>query len=73
MQSIALARWRRDPMWLAVVAGCRLGDALTDVTCLAFASGRTIFAWLAFPAAGIFNVVVGVYLIKAYRRSVSST
>lgn len=67
LQTIALFRWRRDAMWLAVVAGCRLGDALTDVTCLAFASSTTPFAWIAFPIAGVGNVVVGVLLIRAYQ------
>jgi hypothetical protein len=67
LQVIALARWRRSPMWLAVVAGCRLGDALTDVTCLAFAAHSTIFARIAFPAAGIGNLVAGVVLLRAYR------
>jgi hypothetical protein len=67
VQAIALARFRREPAWLAVVAGCRWGDALTDVTCLAFASSRTVFAWIAFPAAGIGNLIVGIVLFRAYR------
>ena len=67
LQVIALRRWRKDAMWLAVVAGCRLGDALTDVTCLAFASSTTPFAWIAFPIAGVGNVVVGVVLLRAYQ------
>lgn len=74
LQVIALWRWRRDPMWLAVVAGCRLGDALTDVTCLALANHTTVFARLAFPAAGVGNLIIGVALLRAYRsrRSLSA-
>jgi hypothetical protein len=67
LQVFALSRWRRDPMWLAVVAGCRLGDALTDVTCLAFASRVTVFAWIAFPIAGAGNLIAGIVLLRAYR------
>ncbi len=69
LQAIALLRWRRDPMWLALVAGCRLGDALTDVTCLAFAARTTLFARLAFPAAGVGNLVAGVLLVRAFRHA----
>jgi hypothetical protein len=68
LQVIALVRWRKDPMWLAIVAGCRLGDALTDVTCLALANSTTVFAWIAFPLAGIGNLLVGVSLLGAYSR-----
>jgi hypothetical protein len=67
LQTIALFKWQKDRSWLAVVAGCRLGDALTDVTCLAFASHTTIFAWIAFPVAGIGNLICGVFLLRASR------
>jgi hypothetical protein len=62
VQAIALARWERSPGWLFAVAGMRWGDALTDVTCLAFASSVTPFALVAFPIAGLGNLVVGAWL-----------
>ncbi len=49
-------------------AGCRLGDCLTDLTCLAFCDRITAFGALAFPAAGIGNVLVGVWLLRACAR-----
>jgi hypothetical protein len=65
LQLIAALRWRKERWWLFVVAGCRLGDCLTDITCLALAASTTIFAWIAFPVAGIGNLVGGVLLIRA--------
>jgi hypothetical protein len=73
LQVIAFKRWQREPMWLAVVAGCRLGDAITDVTTLVFAQHSSVFAWVLFPMGGAGNVVVGVYLISAFRRFASRT
>lgn len=69
VQSVAALRWRNATWWLAVVAGCRLGDCLTDVTCLALADSRTVFAWIAFPIAGLGNLAVGVYLIRAFKNA----
>jgi hypothetical protein len=63
VQAIALVRWQRDPRWLAAVAGMRLGDALTDVTCLTFASSTTAAAWVLFPIAGLGNLVIGWWLL----------
>ena len=67
LQAAALWRWRRDPRWLTLVAGMRLGDALTDVTCLAFSARATAAAWILFPIAGLGNVAIGVWLFRRSR------
>lgn len=71
IQGIAALRWRKEGYWLAVVGGCRLGDCLTDVTCLLFAERTTVFAWVGFPLAGLANLVIGGLLVRAYARSLS--
>ena len=53
--------------WLLVVAGCRLGDSLTDITCLLMCEKYTTMALLAFPMAGLGNLLIGVTLIQFYR------
>ena len=68
IQIAALVRWRREPWWLYVVAGCRLGDALTDVTCLFACAHATTWAKIAFPVAGVGNVLTGVFLVRRARR-----
>jgi hypothetical protein len=67
VQLHALFVWRRAPLWLAAVAGMRLGDALTDVTCVAFCERATWAAWVLFPVAGAGNVALGLWLLAAAR------
>ncbi|HPQ69031.1 MAG TPA: hypothetical protein PKW95_07865 [bacterium] len=68
VQAIALLRWKRAPWLLVLVAGCRLGDALTDVTCLIFCESVTVWGAIGFPLAGVGNLVVGGWLIRRFRR-----
>lgn len=67
VQAIALARWRRDPRWLAAVAGVRLCDVLTDWTALACMSERTLFAWLALMTTGPANAAFAAWLFRRAR------
>jgi hypothetical protein len=67
-QGVALVRFRREPQWLAVVAGMRLGDCLTDWTYLAFSTHATLFGKLALASTSPLNVILGVSLLRAYRR-----
>lgn len=71
IQAVALGRWRRTPGLLLVVAGCRLGDMLTDITCLVFASNVTVFGAIAFPIAGLGNVALGTALIRLHHAHTS--
>ena len=66
VQTIALVMWRRHPWWIAVVAGCRIGDCLTDLTCLAFCNSISNWGVLAFPVAGVGNLAGGVLLIREF-------
>jgi hypothetical protein len=72
LQLIALVRWRRDAAWLAVIAGVRLADCLTDVTCLAACERATWQAWVGFPLAGAGNLLVGVVLLRAHALATTS-
>jgi hypothetical protein len=66
-QAIAAVRWRRDPMWLAVVAGVRLSDIFTDVTYSLAARDLTLFARLTLAPMSIGNLLFGLFLLRAYR------
>ena len=67
LQTIALFQWEKAGWWLILVAGCRLGDCLTDITCLTSSSSITSYGIIAFSAAGLGNVIIGVYFIQRYR------
>ena len=72
-QTIALVRWRRDAVWLAVVAGVRLSDIFTDVTYVFVAHDTTMFARLTLAPTSLGNLVFGVFLLRAYRWRVQKT
>ena len=66
-QLIALLRWRRDAVWLAVVAGLRLSDIFTDATYVLAARDTTLFARIALAPMALVNLAVGLYMLRAYR------
>lgn len=66
-QAIAFVRWRRDAVWLAVIAGVRLSDIFTDVTYVLAAHDTTWFARLTLAPTSIANLLLGLYLLRAYR------
>lgn len=67
IQFIAFLYWQKYPWLLILVAGCRLGDVLTDTTCLIFSENHTVMALTGFPAAGIGNLIAGLFLIKLFQ------
>jgi hypothetical protein len=44
LQAIAALRWKSSPRWLLIVAGVRLSDVFTDLTCVLLCDSRTWFA-----------------------------
>lgn len=66
-QAIALWRWKREHVWLAVVAGLRLSDIFTDVTYVLVAQHTTWFAKLTLAPSSLANLLVGLWLLRAYR------
>ncbi|MBI3288954.1 MAG: hypothetical protein HYZ74_05500 [Elusimicrobia bacterium] len=67
-QAVALARWRKNPTWLAVVAGIRLSDIFTDWTYLAFCAHITPFGYAALAAVSPLNMFLGWWLLRAHER-----
>lgn len=67
-QAIALVRWRRDAVWLAVVAGLRLSDIFTDATYVLVAHDTTLFARITLVPTSIGNLLFGLFMLRAYRR-----
>ena len=67
VQTIALVRWRRDPVWLAVVSGVRLSDIFTDATYVLVAHDTTWFAKLTLAPMSLGNLLFGLFLLRAYR------
>jgi hypothetical protein len=71
-QAMAVRRWRRDAVWLAIVAGVRLSDIFTDVTYVLVARDTTWFARLTLAPTSLANLLFGLFLLRAYRWRVAS-
>jgi hypothetical protein len=67
LQIIALARWRRWPHWLLLVAGARTSDWLTDLTYFVTSPSPSTLRWvLLLPP--IFNAGMSLVLFLVWRR-----
>ena len=66
-QCIAVLRWRREPIWLLVVAGLRLSDIFTDASHVFLCNDTTWFAWATLPLMGGLNLAMGLWLLHCGR------
>ena len=69
VQGLALWRWRREPVWLVLVAGARVSDLFTDLSYLASASSLTTFGWVVLPLLPILNGLGVILLMRAFRQA----
>ena len=67
MQFLAWRNWKKWNGWLLIVEGVRFSDLFTDIVCANMASSITLIGMVAFHLAGLINLVMGIYLIKAFR------
>ena len=67
IQFLALLRWKKDPIWLVMVAATRFTDIFTDWAYLWFCDDVTMFGRFALFGAGPANFVFGWYFWRAYK------
>lgn len=65
---VATLRWRRETFWILVVAGVRLSDIFTDVTYVILCDDATWFAWATLPLMSFLNLLMGLWLLRVWRR-----
>jgi len=68
IQLIAFFRWKKDPVWLAMVAAARLSDIFTDLAYFWFCSDITLFGRASLLSAGPINLLLCWYFLKNYRQ-----
>ncbi len=68
-QAIALWRWRREPVWLAVVAGVRFSDLFTDISYIAAAPTLTPLGWVLLTPPPVLNLVGVVIMLWGYQQA----
>ena len=69
VQAIALLRWRREPIWLVIVAGARVSDLFTDLSYIAAVPSLTPLGWVALVPPAFLNLAFAVTMMVAWRQA----
>ncbi len=73
VQAIALLRWRRQPVWLAIVAGARVSDFFTDLSYIAAVPSLTTLGWAALLPPAFLNLAFALTMMAAWRQAAAPT
>ena len=65
-QAIALIRWRRRPVWLAVVAGVRFSDLFTDLSYVLVVPILTSMGWTVLLLPPLLNLLGVVIMMMGF-------
>ena len=68
-QGIALACWRKKPIWLAIVAGVRFSDLFTDISYVLAVPSLTTLGWICLLPPPLLNLVGVVIMLRGYREA----
>ncbi len=68
-QAIALMLWRKQPVWLAVVAGIRFSDLFTDISYIIAAPSLTPLGWIVLSPPAVLNLVGVVIMLKGFEQA----
>jgi hypothetical protein len=67
-QGIALACWRKKPIWLVMVAGARFSDLFTDISYILAVPSLTVLGWVCLLPPPVLNLVGVVIMIRGYNQ-----
>ena len=68
-QGIALWRWRKQPIWLPIVAGVRFSDLFTDLSYMLAVPSLTALGWCVLIPLPLLNFIGIVILLRGYRQA----
>jgi hypothetical protein len=68
-QAIALWRWRKQPVWLPIVAGVRFSDLFTDVSYILAVPSLTTLGWCVLIPLPFLNFIGVVIMLRGYRQA----
>ena len=68
-QGIALLRWRKTPIWLAIVAGLRFSDLFTDISYVLAVPSLTTLGWICLLPPPLLNLVGVVIMLRGYQEA----
>ena len=68
-QGITLSRWRKTPVWLAIVAGVRFSDLFTDISYLLAVPYLTTLGWICLLPPPLLNLAGVLIMLLGYREA----
>ena len=68
-QGITLSRWRKTPVWLAIVAGVRFSDLFTDISYLLAVPYLTTLGWSCLLPPPLLNLAGVLIMLRGYREA----
>ena len=71
-QAIALWRWQRQPIWLAIVAGVRFSDLFTDISYILAVPTLTALGWIVLTPPPFLNLFGVLIMLRGYRQASTS-
>jgi hypothetical protein len=66
-QAITLWRWRRNPVWLVIVAGVRFSDLFTDISYILAVPSLTTLGWICLLPPPLLNLVGVLIMVRGYK------
>ena len=66
-QALALWRWRRQPVWLPIVAGVRFSDLFTDISYVLAVPSLTTLGWCVLLPPPVLNLLGVVIMLRGFR------
>jgi hypothetical protein len=71
-QGIALWRWKKDPVWLVIVAGVRFSDLFTDISYILAVPSLTTFGWACLLPPPLLNLVGVIIMLRGYKQATAA-
>ncbi len=68
-QAIALWRWRKQPIWLPIVAGVRFSDLFTDISYVLAVPSLTTLGWWGLIPPPFLNFIGELILLRGYQQA----
>lgn len=70
-QGITLCYWKKNPVWLVIVAGVRFSDLFTDISYILAVPSLTTFGWVCLLPPPVLNLVGVLIMLRGYRQAQS--
>jgi hypothetical protein len=66
-QGITLRCWKKNPVWLVLVAGVRFSDLFTDISYILAVPSLTTLGWLCLLPPPLLNLIGVVIMLRGYK------